>query len=629
MNEFLEQFLIEARELVEQATSDILALEGAPADRESLDGAFRAFHTLKGGAGIVDFAAMGRAVHAAEDVLSSVRKGERAVTSALIGDCLACLDRIVKWLDWIQDAGELPEDADADADALVTRFSKSSEESNVVRLAPHNRDVASPIEPEASALEILRAQRALILEPGPGAEGRLASAARLTFNIFRHIGLDEETKPVGGLLAAEIPHLDASRLAHAIDRAIQTLSEAHPAGAAASASARADPLSRSFRIDAARVDSLVGLASELTAAKNAIGRIARQAETTQNVLAASIQKENQRLEGLIGALQRAVLQLRVLPLRGVFQRFARLVREMSDSQGKSVRLEIEGGDTEADKAIVEALFEPLLHVVRNAMDHGIETKPERSAAGKPGTAVIHLRARRDGENVVVEVIDDGRGIDVARTRSVAIERGVAAPDIVAAMSDEDVLKLIFVPGFSTAATVSNLSGRGVGMDAVRTSVERLGGRVLVESQWGAGSIVRFVLPFSVMITQVMTVTAGGQMFGVPVDAVVETTRVARSKIQPVGHGKAFVMRNRTIPLIQLGEALGLQALSMKDPATIVLVGSLDAQLGGLEVEGLGETMNVMMKPPEGLLTGVPAIAGTTLLGDGAVLLILDARELIR
>jgi two-component system, chemotaxis family, sensor kinase CheA len=323
-----------------------------------------------------------------------------------------------------------------------------------------------------------------------------------------------------------------------------------------------------------------------------------------------------------------VLELRVLPLRGVFQRFPRLVREMSESLAKPVRLTIEGDDTQADKAIVEMLFEPLLHVMRNAMDHGVEPGPERALAGKPAVATIHLRARREGEHVVVEVEDDGRGIDVDRIRSVAAERGLSPPDAISAMSDEAVMDLIFLPGFSTAADVTDLSGRGVGMDAVRASIERLGGRVGLETRRAVGSIVRFFLPFSVMMTRVMTVEAGGQMFGIPLDAVVETVRVRREQIQPVGQAHAFVLRDQTVPLVALGPTLGWAKAESAADATVVVTSS-GGLLGGLEVDRLGGRMDVMLKPLEGLLSGIPEIAGTTVLGDGSVLLVLDVKEVLR
>jgi two-component system chemotaxis sensor kinase CheA len=598
MNEFLEQFLNEARELVEQATADLLALERAPGDRESLDGAFRAFHTLKGGAGIVDFPAMARAVHAAEDVLSLVRAGERPVTAALIGACLQCIDQVVQWLDAIQDSGEIPPDAENDADRAITQFAVKS-------AAPAQGE--TPVDP----LAILKEQA--LLAAG-GAQGKVASAGRVAANVLISLGRDDEADAI----AAQD---DPAALVALIEEAIGHAPDAAPA-------ARAEPLSRTLRVDAERVGALVDLTGELTVAKNAVGHLAKLAAERGDALARSLREEHARLDRLVGALQASVLSLRVLPLRGVFQRFTRIARELSSALAKPMRLEISGDDTEIDKAIVDMLFEPLLHVFRNAMDHGIETAPERLAAGKPAVAVLRLRARRDGERIAVEIEDDGRGIDVARVRQLAAERRLVPADMLASLSDAEIVDLIFMPGFSTARTVTDLSGRGVGLDAVRTAVERLGGRVEAETRPGRGSTVRFILPFSVMITRVMTVEAGGQQFGVPLDAVVETVRIARGDIHGVGGAEAFVLGHRTVPLLALGRILGRGEGAAGARATVLVVASGGHTIG-LEVERLGERMDVMLKPPEGLLAGAAGIAGTTLLGDGSVLLVLDLQEILR
>ena len=628
MNEFIEQFLVEARELVEHATADLLSLERAPHDRASLDGSFRAFHTLKGGAGIVDFAAMGRAMHAAEDVLSAVRRGDRPVAPTLIGDCLACLDRVVQWLDAIEESGEFPADADAEADRLLAQFAagEAASEGAKVDAVAVGPVVAS--DAAARALAVLKEQSVLLDLRGEGLEGRMASAGRLASNVLRYLGRVNDAEQMAASLSESLGSLDATVLAGAIVSAMKRIAKASSTEPVAPAAIRSDPLSRTLRIDAERVNRLVNLTGELTVAKNAFGHIAMLAQQSDNALAAAIAQEHAKLDRLIGGLQNAVLELRVLPLRGVFQRFPRLVREMSESLAKPVRLTIEGDDTQADKAIVEMLFEPLLHVMRNAIDHGVEPGPERASAGKPAVATIHLRARREGEHVVVEVEDDGRGIDVDRIRSVAAERGLSPPDAISAMSDEAVMDLIFLPGFSTAADVTDLSGRGVGMDAVRASIERLGGRVGLETRRAVGSIVRFFLPFSVMMTRVMTVEAGGQMFGIPLDAVVETVRVRREQIQPVGQGHAFVLRDQTVPLVALGPTLGWAKAESAADATVVVTSS-GGLLGGLEVDRLGGRMDVMLKPLEGLLSGIPEIAGTTVLGDGSVLLVLDVKEVLR
>jgi two-component system chemotaxis sensor kinase CheA len=442
--------------------------------------------------------------------------------------------------------------------------------------------------------------------------------------VLRACSLETDAARIEYLLDSGLNDQSGRAIVGAITRALGT----QTADAELTAAPRTDASTRVLRIDAERVNALVSLTGELGVAMNAIAHIAKLAEEEGNRLASVLQIEQLRLSRLVTDLKYSVLNLRVLPLRTVFQRFSRVVREMAVSLEKPASLVTEGDDTEADKVIVEMLFEPLLHIVRNAMDHGIEPAAARAAAGKPVVATIRLRAYRQGEHVVVEISDDGRGINVARVRAVAAERRIAAEDVLAAMNDSDVTNLIFAPGFSTAGTVTNLSGRGVGMDAVRTAVERIGGRVTIESIWGQGSTVRFVLPFSIMMTRVMTVEAGGQMFGIPLDAVVETVRVPRARIQAIGEAAAFVLRNRTVPLVDLAATLGRQRTGIAQAEATVVVTSVAGELGGLEVDRLGERFDAMLKPVDGLLAGMAGIAGTTLLGDGRVLLVLDLQEIL-
>jgi two-component system chemotaxis sensor kinase CheA len=727
MNEFLDQFLVESRELVEQGTSDLLALEERPDDRERLDGAFRAFHTLKGAAGIMDFGAMGRALHAAEDLLASARAGSTLVTPTLVSDCLTCLDQIIQWLDAWETSGDLPANADADADALVRRlaprsmtvapataqedwvtaflaarpelrataalalryapgrdsfyrgidplaaledlpglialdvraaeawgaldafdpfacqvrilvlFSENSAilearlqqlegEAELVRLMPP--EAAHPHQLSAPGADLLRAQ-ILMLAASHGEDlvGCIASAARVAGNILRRAGRVEAADRVEGLARSNPANPGA------VSKALEDMLAGTFAGSEAdhlAAHARTDATLRGLRVDVQRVDALVNLTGELTVAKNALGHAAALARSERDPEALSrlLREQHAQLDRLVAELQRAVLHLRVLPMRQVFQRFPRLVREMVVALDKPARLVTEGDATEADKAVVESLFEPLLHVLRNALDHGVEPAEERAAAGKPPSATITLRARREGEHVVVEVQDDGRGIDVERVRETALQRGLVAPETLQNMSNADITDLVFAPGFSTAQSVTAVSGRGVGMDAVRTAVERMGGRVTVESEAGAGALVRFMLPFTVMMSRVMTVEAGGQMFGIPLESVVETLRAPRDQIVAVGAARAFVLRERTIPLIDLRETLGLTAdTTTPDAAIIVAIAS--GHIAGLEVDQLGERLDIMLKPLDGLLAQTPGIAGASLLGDGRVLLVLDLQELLQ
>jgi two-component system, chemotaxis family, sensor kinase CheA len=278
--------------------------------------------------------------------------------------------------------------------------------------------------------------------------------------------------------------------------------------------------------------------------------------------------------------------------------------------------------------IVEALYEPLLHVLRNAMDHALESAEQRTAQGKAPTATISLRARRQGENVVVEVEDDGRGVDIPKVRETAIRRGLVSAEVLAAYSEAEVIELIFSPGFSTASDVTDISGRGVGMDAARAAVEAVGGRISIESRKNQGSVVRFLLPFSVMMTRVVTVAVGEQIFGIPLETVVETARVARKSILSIGASRAFVLRDKTIPVIDLAETLDyLGSRRASSTATLVIL-SIAEQFGAIEVDRLGERMDVMLKPIDGILPGTHGVAGASLLGDGKVLLILDVQELL-
>jgi two-component system chemotaxis sensor kinase CheA len=740
MNEFVEQFLIEARELVQQSTDDLLALEADPADRERLDSAFRAFHTLKGGAGIVEFGAMVSAMHAAEDLLAEVRGGVIDVTAALIGECLSCIDLVVRWLDEIQRGGELPPDAGQAADAVVARLRRVRQSApevtappaarqddwlgeltasnagafqaalTAIRFAPDADSFLKGDDPlarmaglpgllalrlapaaawpalaeldpfecrlvltalsgetaerigtwaaqadgdievrslrpsagaDAAALTaparaLIEAQILLLGEGGgdDGFVGRVASAGRVAVNVVRREGQPAQAEAVERSLAASLAARDAAPLA----AALQGLLDGKAAGGVASAAhEEAAPLReardaavRVLRVDVERIDALVKLAGELTVAKNALAHAAALADRDADPKALAVMLKNQHavFERLALQLQRAVLSLRVLPVRQVFQRFPRLVREMAAGLGKPAALALHGEDVEADKAIVEALFEPLLHVLRNAVDHGVESAEARAAAGKPATALIHLRAERRGEHVIIEVEDDGRGVDVARVRQIAAARGMAMPEALAAMSDAEIVDLIFAPGFSTAAGVTPLSGRGVGMDAVRTAVAQLGGRAQIESRAGVGATVRLTLPFTVVMSRVMTVEAGGQAFGIPLDALVETLRAPREHIVPLGAGSAFVLRERTVPLIDLAASLGTATETATGEAANLVVAEVGGHWVALEVDRVGERMDVMLKPMEGLLAGMPGVAGTTLLGDGRVLIVLDLEELV-
>ena len=731
MNEFVEQFLLESRELVAQAIDDLMALEERPRDRERLDAAFRGFHTLKGAAGIVEFAAMTRTLHAAEDILASLRSSEEPMAPNILDECLACLDLTSHWLDAMQTSGEPPPAADGEADAMIARltgsidagendqaplpgngvwlerlrvaaggdfagartalryvpsgdaFYQGHDPMRVVAALPHLMavdlaltdpagalDTLNPFScgleilalMEASAAEVraalhgvpgkteiieltspaiasseedfqsrvtslLEAQLLVLQKPAPeGLAGRIAAAGRTAANALRYLGRAEAATDMEKATATAQAERKAGALIAAIERSLGDVAEprrpVNDGGVLPVAP-------RALRIDMDRIDTLVKLTGELIVVKNAVGHVSKLLQENRDsaAAAATLRQQHALFDRLAMELQGAVLRIRVLPLRSVFRRFPRLVREIAGTVGKTARLITEGEGTEADATIVDALFEPLLHVLRNAVDHGIESPEQRAAAGKPAMGTIILRARRDSDTVKIEVEDDGGGIDINRVRALARARGVVTGEVLTAMTDAEAIDLVFAAGFSTASAVTGLSGRGVGMDSVRTAVERLGGTVTLESQPGTGTTVALMLPFSLMMTRVMTVEVAGQAFGLPLDSVLETAIIARDLIAPIGAGRAFVLRDRTVPLIDLAATLGISRdVSDQGHARIVVV-SAAGQIGGLEVDRLGERMDVMLTPMDGLLGGMRGVAGTTLLGDGRVLIVLDAEEI--
>jgi two-component system chemotaxis sensor kinase CheA len=288
-----------------------------------------------------------------------------------------------------------------------------------------------------------------------------------------------------------------------------------------------------------------------------------------------------------------------------------------------------GETTEADKTVVDRLFEPLVHLVRNAVDHGIESPEQRRAAGKPETATISIEASRIGDRFLVEVTDDGRGIDPAVVRRKASERRLVPADELSALTDEQVVDLVFAPGFSTAAEVSDISGRGIGMDVVRTVIEQIGGRVSLFSRVGTGTTVRLDMPMTIAMSRIMVVEAGGQLFGISMDAVSETVRVTADRIRQIKNNLGFVLRERIVPIVSLAELMKLpEPAKEAGAARLFVVVEATGRIAAFEIDAIRDRLDVVLKPMQGLLANARGYTGTTLLGNGQVLLVLDVKEIL-
>ncbi len=389
---------------------------------------------------------------------------------------------------------------------------------------------------------------------------------------------------------------------------------------------------RTLKVEQARIDHLMNLIGEMVVAKNGLPYLATRAETVFGTreLAREIKAQYDAINRISGEMQDAIMRVRMMPVSFIFQRFPRLVRDLSRKLGKDVALVLEGEDTEADKNVIEALADPLIHIVRNSLDHGLETPAQRIAAGKDADGKLIIRASQEGDRVLIEIIDDGKGIDPEAVKRKAVEKGLVSSDVAARMGAQEAVNLVFAAGFSTAEAVSDLSGRGVGMDVVRATVERLSGSVSIDSRPGEGTRIALSLPLSMAVTSVMIIESGSQLYGVPMDAVVETVRVPRQRVTRIRHSDATVLRDRLVPLRPLNDLLATgvaQQLNEDDEAAVLVTRHQD-ELVGIVVDDFREVADIILKPMSGFLSGLSGYAGSALLGDGTVLMVLNTKELL-
>lgn len=401
-------------------------------------------------------------------------------------------------------------------------------------------------------------------------------------------------------------------------------------GAASADEAGAGP--RVLKVAQDKIDRLMDLIGEMVVAKNALPYLSQRAEEVfgQRELAREIKTQYSVINRIAEDMQHAIMQVRMLPVGTIFQRFGRLVRDISRKLGKDVQLVIEGEDTEADKNVIESLADPLIHILRNSLDHGLELPEVRRAAGKPAQGTLRVAARQEGDRVFLDISDDGAGVDTARVRAKAVERGLIPADRADSLSEHDAVQLVFLPGFSTAESISDLSGRGVGMDVVRAAVERVNGTVELSSVRGQGTTIRLALPLSMAVTNVMMIETAGRRFGVPMDLIVETVRVPAEDIHRFKRAMTVVLRGQIVPLRPLNELLGLDEPPRRnaDDEHAVLVIRVGAETVGLLVDDFDGTSDIILKPLDGVLAGITGFAGTALMGDGSVLMILNPKELL-
>ena len=627
MKEIMEDFLIEAFELIEQIDHDLVELEANPEDLELLNRIFRVAHTVKGSSSFLNFDVLTELTHHMEDVLNKARKGELKITPDIMDVVLESVDMMKGLLESIRDNGS---DAAAGIDIknICVRLTQISEgeapsaaaEAPAAAPAPEPVKEPEPVAPaEEAAPEVSDAELSKLSDSEVEAEIERLLKVRKAEDQARRASKGiapkspEEIAPATSAAPAPAPKPAPSRERDA-DKKV-------PAASSSSAVAQ----EQTIRVEVKRLDHLMNLIGELVLGKNRLLKIYDDVEERYEG-----EKFLEELNQVVSSLslvttdiQLAVMKTRMLPIAKVFNKFPRMIRDLSRELGKQIDLEISGEETELDKSIVEEIGDPLVHIIRNSCDHGIEDPETRKAMGKPEKGLVQLKAYNEGNHIVVEIVDDGKGFDADMLKAKSIEKGIITEREADAMSEKEAFGLIFKPGFSTAAKVTNVSGRGVGMDVVKTNIEKLNGIIDIESEVGKGTVMKLKIPLTLAIIQSLLVGTQEEFYAIPLASVLETVRVPIDDIYTIDGKNVLRLRDEVLSLVRLSDVFGVnKVFDGGDQTYVVIIGVAEAKLG-IIVDTLVGQEEIVIKSMGDYLQNIPGIAGATIRGDGRVTLIID------
>ena len=729
--DILQDFLVEAGEILEQLQEQLVDLENNPEDADLLNAIFRGYHTVKGGAGFLSLTELVEICHGAENVFDVMRNGQRTLTPELMDIILQATDVVVEMFERVKARDPL-EPADAHLVDLLHKLSRpESPDENIFgeQSAPVSEPEPAIEEPElvveeptaqapssgdSSGIdEITEDEFEALLDElhGSGAPGQSSAAKSepakaaapaaasdnddITDEEFEALLDDlhgkgkfggEEAAPKantpapapvtpsaagdeeitddefealldqlhgsgqgptkqGAVSKAPEPPVDkaateavqkAKQAAPAAPKATPAPSAAAPAKASAPAAPKAapkkdekkaapaaPPAETTVRVDTKRLDQIMNMVGELVLVRNRLISLGINSNDE------SMSKAIANLDVVTGDLQGAVMKTRMQPIKKVFGRFPRVVRDLARSLKKEITLELVGEETDLDKNLVEALADPLVHLVRNSVDHGIEMPDDRAAAGKPRMGTVQLSASQEGDHILLTIEDDGKGMDPEKLKEIAISRGVLDADAAARMSDVEAFNLIFAPGFSTKTEISDISGRGVGMDVVKTKINQLNGTVNIDSQLGKGTRLDIKVPLTLAILPTLMIVVGKQTFALPLGAVNEIINMDIKKTNTVDGQLTMIVRSKAIPLFFLGEWLIRGPKNIDREKGHVVVVQIGTQQVGFVVDALIGQEEVVIKPLDALLQGTPGMAGATITSDGGIALILDIPSLLK
>lgn len=652
LSSFREVFAAEARDYLQSLNEELLSFERNPEDESAIDNMFRAAHSLKGMAGTMGFSELAEFTHEMESVLDLLRTGELEPTTDVINVLFRAVDTLELLLDqtindeMISPYGEQMAALKALVDSprsVVTQtkdermFSAELNEFNRETIKQgiaqgyHAFAVSVVLKPNTilKSVRVFTVFQALeevatIVQSNPSAEDlddekfdRQFALVILTKESEQNIRqIVEGISEIESVLVEEVSLDDrpeagpqnASEIAAAMDVSVS---------ATPVRTSRHDPL---VRVETERLDKLINLVGELVISRTQVIEMVKGGESADRTGALD------QLDRITTELQYAAMSLRMVPIKQVFDRFPRMVRDLAQARGKDINLKISGETTELDRSIVNQIGDPLVHLIRNSIDHGIESRDERIANGKPEVGTIRLSARHEGSHILIEISDDGRGLDVDRIRDKAIERGLL-PGGTKEISMTEAVNLLFHPGFSTAETVTDLSGRGVGLDAVKATVESLSGTIDVESEPGEWTRTTIKLPLTLAIIKALLVEVDGETVAIPIQAVRENIQIEPGQVKSIQQNDVIMLRNEVLPLYDLGECLGFEPVDRSGPLPVIIV-EVRGEKVGFIVEDLIGQQEIVIKSLSSIVGDVKGVAGATVLGNGRIALIIDNSTLI-
>ena len=677
-NQYMDMFLDESHEHLQSLNEGLLRLEENMEEISAVNDIFRNAHTLKGMSATMGFAKIAELTHEMEDVLDLVRKEQLKLNEDIMDTLFKCLDSLEQMVDSVGN-GEA-EDV-VDVSDLVAKLSSISKGTPAPAEAAPSAAAAPAADGASSDLGIddididvmkkakeagmnifhvkvtlmescvLKAARSVmvmhaldeigdVIKSVPPAEDLEQEKFERSFDIVLATASDAEAVTNAVDTVSEIEDIGVEELD---PDALAKPAEPAPAAAAPAAAAAAAPKkaaapakkegakaaapkkqhqSQSVRVDIEKLDTLMNLMGELVINKvrlEQIGQTHRMSDLMETL---------EQMDRVTGDLQNIVMKVRMVPVSAVFNRFPRMVRDVSKELGKEINLTIEGEETELDRTVIDEIGDPIMHLLRNSLDHGVESPDAREAKGKPRVGEVGLIARHEGNNVVIMITDDGAGIDANKIRRKAVEKGMITQDEANRLDDADAVRLIFLPGFSTAEQITDISGRGVGMDVVRSKIEALSGHVDVETHIDEGSVFKIKLPLTLAIIQAMLVRVQEEMYAIPLTSIDSTVNIEPTDIQTIQNKEVIVLRGEIIPIVRMEEALQVPHVKDSEELFVVVVHAGEAK-AGIVVDNLIGQQEIVIKTLGNLFAGLKLFGGATVLGDGRVALILDVATMIQ